>query len=199
MVPRNLALALLLAAALAPAARGQGGDPEKEIRALPGFVDSGQLGVDLDPDKLTVEVTLQGPLIQFVAEAARGSEPELADALAKVRSFRFRLYRLDPGEVAAARRRAQQAASALLARGWQQVVRIREADNDSFLHLKMDGKRIVGLAVVFVDADHQLGFINLAGEIDPAQIGRIGRRFDIQMLEDAQREIQHPPAEEPPP
>lgn len=199
MVRRHLALVLLLAAALAPAARGQSGDPEKELRALPGFVDSGQLGVDLDPDKLTVEVTLQGPLIQFVAEAARGSDPELADALGKIRSFRFRLYQLGPGEVAGARRRAQQAASALLSRGWQQVVRIREEDNDSFLHLKMDGKRIVGLAVVFVDDDNQLGFINLAGEIDPAEIGRIGRRFDIQMLEDAQREIQHPPAEEPPP
>lgn len=197
MRPRTLRTLLLLAAVAVAGTAARGQDLERRLQALPGFVDAGRLGLERGQQELTVEVNLHGPLIRFVAEAARGSEPELADALAKIESFRFRLFRLPPREVAEVRRRVDRAAATLAGGGWQGVVRIREGDNTSHLFLKMDGERIVGLTVLFVDDEDQLGFINLAGEIDPAQIGRIGRRFDIDLLEEAQAGIDERDSEEP--
>ena len=52
----------------------------------------------------------------------------------------------------------------------------------------MAGTRILGLVVLFVD-DEQFGFINLVGDIDPGQIGRIARRYNIEMLERFESEL----------
>lgn len=190
MRTRTLHILLLAAVAVLVATAVRGQELERRLQALPGFVDAGRLGLDRGEEELTVEVNLHGPLIRFVAEAARGAEPELAEALAEIESFRFRLFRLPAPEVAEVRRRVEKAAAALAGRGWEGVVRIREGDNQSHLFLKMDGERIIGLTVLFLDQESQLGFINLAGEIDPAQIGRIGQRFEIDLLEEAQVEVE---------
>lgn len=190
MLNRTFALALIFAALSTAGLAAQSQELEEHLQSLPGYVDARRLGLDRSEEELAVEVNLHGPMIRFVAEAARAAEPELADALAKIESFRFRLFRLPPGEVEEVRRRVERAATSLAAKGWERVVRIRERDNQSHLFLEMKGERIVGLTVLFVDEENQLGFVNLAGEIDPAQIGRIGRRYDIDLLEEAQGELE---------
>lgn len=190
MLNRTFAIALILAAVSTVALAAQGQELEQHLQSLPGYVDARRLGLDRGEEELAVEVNLHGPMIRFFAETTRGADPELADALAKIESFRFRLFRLPPGEVEEVRRRVERAAASLAAKGWERVVRIREQDNQGHLFLQMRGERIVGLTVLFVDEESQLGFVNLAGEIDPAQVGRIGRRYDIDLLEEAQGEIE---------
>lgn len=184
MVRRTwIAIALLLTA-LAPAFGAQ-----EALEKEPGYVDFDRLGLYANQDDLEVEVTLQDGLIRMFSGIFREEEPELADALSKLRSFRFRLFSLPQAEIPVQRRRSAATISALEEGGWERVVQIRTADNWSSLYIKWRGQAISGLFAVFVDEDGTFGLINVVGEIDPAQIGRIGQNWDLEILEEAQREL----------
>ena len=185
----SAALLLALASPLALAAEAQA-QPGSNLAALPGYVDPGRLDLYDREENVKIEVNFQGPLIQFVAEAARGTEPELADALSRIQSVVFRLYEVKPEEAASVRSRSARAASTLEGRGWQRVVKLRDEGTEAYVFVRTEGNRMVGLTALFFDDQDQFGFINIAGEIDPAQIGRIGRRFDIEMLEETQAELE---------
>lgn len=185
-IPRwRLVFAALLV--LGPVAFASPAEPATpDLRSLPGYLDPDKLAPFGNPDQLTVEVNLQGPLIQFVAEAAKGADPELSAAVAKVKSVLFRLYQLAPEDLTRLRKETSATASSLEQRGWQRVVWAKTGQSVNYLYLKMDGNRIVGLTALFIDQDNQLGIINLAGEIDPVQVGKIGQRFNIEALTGAQ-------------
>lgn len=201
---RNLLLCLVLLSAGAASAGAQAPAPSAALSSEPGFVDPAKLDIYNREEDLTVEVNLQGPLVQFVAEAAKAADPELSSALAKIKSVVFQLYKPKAVDLAEIRSRVARNASLLEGRGWQRVVWMREGNTVHHIYLKSAGNRIVGLTALFVDKDSQFGFINIAGEVDPAQIGRIGQRFNIQGLAVAEGQIdsaaggKKPPAEKPP-
>jgi hypothetical protein len=190
--PWRLGAAALLLALASPL--GLEAEPQEQagsdLAAEPGYLDPARLDVYAREENVKVEVNFQGPLIQFVAEAARGTEPELADALSRLRSVVFRLYQVGPGEASGVRSRTASAASWLEKRGWQRVVKVRDEGVETYVYLKTEGNRIVGLTALFFNDEEQFGFINVAGEIDPEQIGRIGRRLDIDVLEEAHAELE---------
>lgn len=194
-----LALALLLAFA-AGSGRAEAAEPragaEATFTALPGYIDPAELAIYGDEDNLEVEVNLIGPLIRFVAEALRGTDGggELADALSRIESIRFQLFDLPSQEVDAVRKRTRSTATALERKGWQRAVRVSEDDLESYFFLKMSGQNMIGLVVLFLEqGEEKFGFINIAGDIDPAQIGRIGRQYKIDVLEDFQGELEAAP------
>lgn len=177
----------LLLVLLAPAAGAQ-----EALDKDPGYVDFSRLGLYSNEEDLEVEVTLQGGLIRMFSGIFREEEPELADALSKLRSFRFRLFSLPEGEIPEQRSRSAATISALEQRGWERVVQIRTSDNWSSLYIKWRGETISGLFAVFLDEEGSFGLINIVGEIDPLQIGRIGQEWDVDILEEAQRELSVP-------
>ncbi len=155
-----------------------------------GYLDFQELGLEATSENIKIEINLQDAVLAFVTEALRPSDAELADALAKIRSIHFQLIQLDPSQREAAGQRARELADRLEGQGWQRIVRIQQDGILSYLHLLMQGNQIHGLTVMFLQKeDNQFGFINLAGEIDPAQLGRIGQRFDIDVLERAQHQL----------
>ncbi len=184
-------LVLLFLAATQPLAA------EKTVTAPndPGYLDFAELGIDSTNEDIQIEVDLQGPVLAFVTEAMRPSEPELAEALAKIHSIHFQMIRLPEGQRAQAGQRARSLADRLEEQGWQRIVRIQQDGVLSYLHLLMRGNQIHGLTVMFLqEQDNKFGFINMAGEIDPAQLGRIGQQFNIDVLESAQRQLESEPS-----
>lgn len=162
------------------------------LRALPGFVEAEALGISLAADKLAVEITIEGPMLRFLAEMSRAADAELADALARLKTVRARIYDLSPEDLPRARAKANRAAELLAGRGWQRVVTVREEGTQTHLFFKTDGSRIQGLTALFVSPENQLGMINIAGEVDPEQIGRIARKLNIDVLEETLEEAPPP-------
>jgi len=185
-------LVFLLCAGAALPAAGQTGSRDRErsippppsLAGVPGFVEFSDLGVKA-PGKLTLRVALHGPLLRFVAEAARGEEPGFAELVDKLQGIFAQIYELPAGGPDALVRQAEETARLLERRGWQTVVEVHDPEGDtSFLQVRADGERILGLAVMFVDpADGSAGFINVVGDITPEDVGRIGRTFDIDALQ----------------
>ncbi len=117
--------------------------------------------------------------------------------MSKIDSVLFRLLRTTPEERPALTATLGRLATKLEGQGWQRVVWVRKETTQSYLLLRTEGTRIIGLVALFLDSEQQLGFINIAGEVDPAEIGKLAQKLNINGLEGA--EAVKPLTDSPPP
>jgi hypothetical protein len=134
----------------------------------------------------TVNVTVDGTLLQLAAKFLSSSDPEqrIAKSLISglkgiyVRSFEF----AGPGEYSEAD--VESLRSQLKVPLWSRVVGVRSSrggeDVDVFLRMEKD--RIAGLVVIAAQAT-QLTFVNIVGPIDLEQLSSLGGQFGIPKLE----------------
>ena len=154
-----LLLGGLLAAA---AASGQGDFPFNEIP-----------GLDAEP---TVQIDLNPLLMGFFTEAAKGAEGEVGAALEGITNVRVRVYEGISSEIGDVMRFVDDTTTRLERDGWHAVVRVNEDGERVRMYMKPGAEgTISGLTVMVIDsgvADEAV-FINIAGAIEPAQLGRI--------------------------
>ena len=174
---RALGALSLLAIVLvgAPRARAQ-----NTLDREPGYVNFAQIDRWFDAEA-EVEIDIRGSLLRMVAAASRSEDPELAVMLGRMRAIQVRTYRLAPGLRTEARALSADLARSLKAQGWEGVVRVRKAGEENVdIFLRTNGDRVSGLMLMVVSPeDGESVFINIVGEVDPEQIGRIGRRFNV--------------------
>lgn len=155
------------------------------IEDQPGYVAFDVLSelVDVEPH---IEILLKGSLLRLAAEASRAEDEELAELLLGLKAIRVEGYRLGYSrrELAEKLRSAARSISKdLRNRGWYRVARVREEENEVYLYVKENGDEIDGLTAMVINEDGEAVFVNIVGQIDPSQIGRIGRKFDIDELD----------------
>lgn len=147
-----------------------------------GFVDLERLG-DLDAffdEDPVVEVNVEGGLMKLVAAASRSEDPELADLLLRLSGVYVRGYVLEPNSLNDFDQRASRMGERLIDDGWVVVVRFREVDEVVHMYVRMSGENVDGMVVMSVEPGQQQAmFVNIVGDIDPEQIGRIGQKFRI--------------------
>jgi hypothetical protein len=156
---------------------------EKDYSGLPGFVDIKGLGVFSDEDA-TVEVYLDEKLLGMVAEMARSAEPELSEVLLGLNLVRVQRYRMRDNQLDQVEKKTADMAGKLEGQDWMRVVRIRERDETVYVYFKLGEKLVHGITVMVIEEyDGYATFVNIVGDIDPAQVGRIGRKFNIDALD----------------
>ena len=147
-----------------------------------GFVNLEELG-DLDAffdEAPVVEVNVEGGLMKLVAAASRSEDPELADLLLRLSGVYVRGYVLEPNSLNDFDKRASRMGERLIDDGWVVVVRFREVDEGVHMYVRMSGDNVDGMVVMSVEPGQQQAmFVNIVGDIDPEQIGRIGQKFRI--------------------
>ncbi|MEM1202977.1 MAG: DUF4252 domain-containing protein [Acidobacteriota bacterium] len=162
-----------------PAGAADGGTP-KPVEEHPGFFDFGSLDL-FDREDLDVHISVKGPLLRLVAEASGDTEPELSDMLSRLRGVEVRVYDIPQGQRDGARRTLDTTAEALERRGWDVAITVRVDRDHGYAFLRMDGGQPVGLVAMYVTEGDQAVFVNIVGTIDTAAIGRLARRFDIDL------------------
>lgn len=139
--------------------------------------------IDLEP---SLEVHIKGAILRLAAAATEREDPELAEMLLGLRAIRVYGYSADfwnDGLVSDLQDLAAGMAVELDAGGWDIMIRVRERDERVHVYLREIDSVIQGMMVMVIDEEEAV-FINITGTLDPAQIGRIGSRFDIDALED---------------
>jgi hypothetical protein len=154
-------------------------------------VDFEGLGLVAEEGEESLRISLYGPILQLVAEATKGEEPGFSEVLAKLRAIRADLFQVPAAARDELRSRTIETARRLERRGWQTVVEVRSGGGDlSFIQTRLDGDRISGLSVMFLEPDGSAGFINIVGDVSPAELGRLGRTFDIEPLRNLEGELE---------
>jgi hypothetical protein len=160
-----LLLGGLLAAATASA---QGDFPFDEIP-----------GLDAEP---SVQIDLNPLLMGFFTEAAKGAQGEAAAALEGITNVRVRVYEGISSEIGDVMRFVDDTTTRLERDGWHAVVRVNENGERVRMYMRPGTNgTISGLTVMVVDsgAGDEAVFINIAGAIEPARLGRIAAAFGM--------------------
>jgi hypothetical protein len=149
----------------------------------PGHVDIAQVESRFDEEP-KLEVNVRGALLRMVAEASKYEDPELSEMLYGLRAIQIRGFDVR-GRENEFRQRSSEFGKRLEARGWETVVRIRDDGEQVHMYLLTRNDEIDGVVVLAVDEhDEEAVFVNIVGNIDPEQIGRIGRKFNLGILDD---------------
>lgn len=177
---------LLAVSILFIAVQPQAASAQDDLRRDPGYLDLTSVE-DWFESEPWLEVNIKGALLSLITEASKvEDDPELTSILSKLKAIEVRGYPLHPSMFDDIDRRTNELAKRLEGQGWETVVRVRENEERVNVYLKSDGKTIAGLVVMVLDPSEDEGaiFVNIVGDIDPQQIGRIGKKFNIDPLSD---------------
>jgi deoxyhypusine synthase len=152
-----------------------------------GYVNLRALG-DLDrffPRDALMEVNVEGILMRMVEEASRQEDPELADLLSQLDGVYVLGYGLAGYNIDDFDELATEMGDELIDDGWTVIVRYREVSENTHMFAKLAGDGVAGMVVMSVESgSNQAVFVNIVGDIDPGQIGKIGQKFQIGGMSD---------------
>lgn len=171
---RGLLIAVVLLGALAVAA-------QEDLSRDPGFVDFSHLGPFTEED-LVIHISVKDPLLKLVAEGTRESEPELAALMAQLKLIEVYVYEVEEAQRATIRELLGTTARQLDAKGWEPAITIHMRRDRGYVYLKLADGKPIGLAAMYLDEDDEAVFVNIVGLIDPAKVGRLAARFDLDLL-----------------
>ena len=127
----------------------------------------------------TIEVNMGPEMLSLFGEAAKGAAGEAANALEGVTNVRVLVYEDIAEDMQDVIRFVDATATKLEGDGWHAVVRIREEGEQVRVYMKPGtGGTLAGVTVMLTDSGGDGGgreamFINVAGAIQPAQLGQI--------------------------
>jgi hypothetical protein len=141
-----------------------------------------------------VQIDLPPALLSFVNEAVKGANnPEVANALAGVENVRVRVYEdIGADNMAAVTKFVEDTSAKLERDGWHSVVRVRQDGENVRVYMKPTTNAAAapgtldGLTVMVTDdSGDEVVFINIAGAIEPAELGKLANAAGMGDLFDA--------------
>ena len=155
---------------------------QDDLRRQPGYVDLDAMETWFGEEPFLF-VSVKGVLLELVAEASAIEDPDLADLLRRLKAVQVRGYKSSGVDMKAMRSRASSFTRDLEKKGWEPAVRVRDEEEQVDLLMRSNGNAIAGLMIVVANGDKEAVFVNIVGDIDPSQVARLGRKFDIKELE----------------
>ena len=148
---------------------------EDELKDLAGYVDFGDLSITYGEPKITIN--LGGTMLNFVGMMSSSESPETSEMISKLKGIRVQIYTLDEN-TDAARDQFGKTKSSLKSSGWEPIVQVNEDDEQVLVYMKMIEGQMEGMTVMVVDEEEAV-FVNVIGQLNPAELGRVMDSFDV--------------------
>ncbi len=148
---------------------------EDELVDLPGYVDFGDLSATYGEPKITIN--LGGTMLNFVGMMSSSESPETSEMISKLKGIRVQIYSLDEN-VDAARDQFGKTKSSLKSSGWEPIVQVNEDDEQVLVYMKAIDGNMEGMTVMVVD-DEEAVFVNVIGQLNPAELAQVMDKFDV--------------------
>jgi hypothetical protein len=148
---------------------------EDELKDLPGYVNFGDLSATYGEPKITIN--LGGTMLNFVGMMSKSESPETSEMISKLKGIRVQIYGLDEN-IDAARSQFSQVKGDLKSGGWEPIVQVNEDDEQVLVYMKTEAGNMEGMTVMVVD-DEEAVFVNIIGQLNPEELGRVMDSFDV--------------------
>ena len=148
-----------------------------QIKHLPGYIDFGELTAAYGRPK--VKINIGGTLLKFVSAMAKHEDEEVANLLTNLQGVRVEVYELNDN-TGPALEVVDEVTEALEDRKWEAVVSVEDDDDERVrIFVNFDEEKISGLVVMAVSRGDEAVFINIIGELDPSQVGKVTEALDL--------------------
>ena len=148
---------------------------EDELKDLAGYVDFGDLSATYGEPKITIN--LGGTMLNFVGMMSSSESPETSEMISKLKGIRVQIYTLDEN-IDAARDQFGKTKSSLKSSGCEPIVQVNEDDEQVLVYMKTNEGNMEGMTVMVVDEEEAV-FVNIIGQLNPAELGRVMESFDV--------------------
>jgi hypothetical protein len=166
-------LALGLGAVLAFPALAQ----EDALKAFPGYVDFGELNSTFGEP--TVQISIGASLLSLVGTLSAQEDPEAAELFKKLNGVRVNVFETEAMADGAVDL-VKDISGKLSESGWESVVTVNSADEQVRVFMKINGETVDGITVMAVEESEAV-FVNVIGNINPAELERVMKNFDIKI------------------
>ena len=148
---------------------------EDELKDLPGYVDFGDLSLTYGEPKLTIN--LGGTMLNFVGMMSASDSPETSEMISKLKGIRVQIYSIEENADAAMSQFGD-TKSQLRSSGWEPIVQVNEDDEQVLVYMKAVDGNMEGMTVMVVDQEEAV-FVNVIGQLNPAELAQVMDKFDV--------------------
>lgn len=132
-----------------------------------------------------VEINLNALMMGFVSTLAKNEDPEVSQLLSQLESIQVRVYNTQ-GNSKKALQSIDKVTKKIRKEKWEPIVSVNEEHERVRVFAKYTEKKMDGLVVMVVSDDEkdkgesgEVVFINIVGEIDPANIQKVTNSLNI--------------------
>ena len=150
---------------------------EDALKDLPGYVDFGELNSIFGEP--TVQIAVGESLLGLVGSLSASEDPEAAELFKRLNGVRVNVFettQMADGAVDY----VKEVSSQLSNLGWESVVTVNSADEQVRIFMKIDQDRVQGITVMAVE-ENEAVFVNVIGNLDPQELGKVMDNFDINL------------------
>ena len=148
---------------------------EDELKDLPGYVDFGDLSLTYGEPKITIN--LGGTMLNFVGMMSSSESPETSEMISKLKGIRVQIYSIEEN-AEVARNQFGDTRSSLKSSGWEPIVQVNEDDEQVLVYMKAIDGHMEGMTVMVVDEEEAV-FVNVIGQLNPAELAQVMDKFDV--------------------
>ncbi len=157
-------------------------EDEDAIKKHPGYVNFDEIQIPADAEE-TVEVYVKGPLLKLVAAATEAEDPALSHMLEDLFMIRVNTFSINSAMAEDLISKVKKIEKQLEQQKWEKLVRVNSKEEHVNIYLKYtDQQQIAGLVVMAIENDDEAVFVNIVGGLDLKLISKLGKKFDIDEL-----------------
>jgi hypothetical protein len=151
----------------------------EDYKKHPGYVEFGDIE-ELTHAEKTVEVLLKGPILRFVANAAQNVDPSMARLVRTVELIKVDTFSIEKEDLEDMKKIIRKVSKKMDTDKWERMVRVKEEDEVVEIFVQFgEADELRGLVIMAIGEDDKAVFVNMAGSIDPSQLGRLAEKFDV--------------------
>jgi hypothetical protein len=169
----NRILAGIMTAMLALPAMAQ----EDALKDFPGYVDFGELNSIFGEP--TVQISIGASLLGLVGSLSASEDPEAAEMFKRLNGVRVNVF--ENQKIPAEGLDLVKDISAQLSdQGWESVVTVNSAEEQVRIFMMINGDQVEGITVMAVEEGEAV-FVNVIGNINPAELEKVMQNFDVDL------------------
>ena len=150
---------------------------EDALKDFPGYVDFGELNSIFGEP--TVQISIGESLLGLVGSLSASEDPEAAEVFRRLNGVRVNVFEteaLADGAIDL----IKDISGKLSDQGWESVVTVNSAEEQVRIFMKINGETVDGITVMAVE-ENEAVFVNVIGNIDPEELGKVMNNFDIDL------------------
>ncbi len=160
-----------------------------DLKKQPGYIDLSKIKIPGKAGKVT-EISIGPALLKLAAGISESSDEKLSKSLSGIFSIQVKSFEVDSEEAEKIRPVMAEIEKKLNRENWERLVRVKEEDELTIVSIKHDKGKVVGLLVMSLKPGDEASFVNVVGNIDLKNIGKIGMGLNDSALDSLQKALE---------
>ena len=148
----------------------------------PGYINFDQY-IGLHAEDSKVEVQLKGPLLRLAASIVEAQNEDVSNLISSVELVRVHVYEVNEDNREEFAESVNSIAKNLTDRNWEQLVTVKDGDENVAVFANMPTEEAIAGIVVSVSSGDEAVFINVVGNVALESLADLGKQLNIPQLD----------------